>query len=196
MSEINNESKWVKSQEDAKVFFDAISNPPTPNKYLKSASQELLEAKQKELKKRMQKEYVYSKKIKFFEVPLLPTLRTLDVFLIKEPLQPGNAYSEEARRQLCGILEKRYGNGFEYWYEQQGSVNEVFRIDAAKNSLLSGESRIVTILNCDTEIIVHEAFHVLMFLSKECGVEVNYESQEWGACMLEYIFKAIQEGAK
>jgi hypothetical protein len=43
---------------------------------------------------------------------------------------------------------------------------------------------------------VHELFHVVMELSFCSGVEVTRESQEWGACMIDYLFREISDENK
>jgi hypothetical protein len=44
--------------------------------------------------------------------------------------------------------------------------------------------------------MVHELFHVVMELSFCSGVEVTRESQEWGACMIDYLFREISDENK
>lgn len=46
--------------------------------------------------------------------------------------------------------------------------------------------------DCELATIVHESYHLLQYLLKHVdGLKVSYKNQEWGACMMDYIFRQI-----
>ena len=109
--------------------------------------------------------------IYFREVPLLPTQWVLDVFV----------GMDEGKKQ--SLYNERYGD-----YDNDVSCNEVTVIHSDEDSPLKGEIRIVMSLEAfDPAILSHELIHVLWRLSRHCQTEMNFNSQEWQACMFEYL---------
>lgn len=86
-------------------------------------------------------------------------------------------------KQLNEIFKTRYG------LEYDGNDNCVCSIESGIDSELKGHKRIVMRLQSfDTAIMVHELLHVLWHGSRWIGYEMKYDSQEWQACMIEYLY--------
>jgi len=125
--------------------------------------------------------------IKHKEIKLLPTLFSLDVYIVGEKYKH-NRISEKDRKVIASIFVQKYGHGYEYWHEQTNSVNEVFQVTGATKSEHGNTKRIVMVINPHIPTLVHEIIHVLWYLSKYSGLDMDFNSQEWQACMAEYIF--------
>ena len=113
-------------------------------------------------------------------IRLIPTLFIVDIWVCDD------------QDNLARYYSKRYGASPQYHIEQV-SNNQVATIKSYRESELKGERRIV--MNVDSwnmAYIVHEINHVVYHLAKECGIETNYESQEWISYMLEYLFEQCQ----
>jgi hypothetical protein len=90
--------------------------------------------------------------------------------------------------QLNDIFKYRYGVDYD------GTENCVYTIDSDMQSELKGHTRIVMrVQSFDTSIMVHELLHVLWHASKCIGFEMNYGTQEWQACMFEYLFDQCRD---
>ena len=122
--------------------------------------------------------------VKFKTVKLHPTEFSLDVWV-------GDNVDFFAE-----LFNNRYGASKEY-YQNMLTLNQVMVIDSTDGSECGGERRIVLNLDSfDYVTMVHELFHVVMELSFCSGVEVTRESQEWGACMIDYLFREISDEKK
>lgn len=44
--------------------------------------------------------------------------------------------------------------------------------------------------------IAHECYHLLHYLAKDVDLPLDYDSQEWGAYMIGYIFNEIEKAIK
>lgn len=118
-------------------------------------------------------------KIRFKEIRLLPTAFTLDVWV-------GQDYDRMAK-----LFKKRYGASKEYYIPELQSANFVATIHGTKKSKIGESIRIIMVLEgFSPSILVHETTHVCWHLSNVCNVELNYDSQEWHACMMETIVEA------
>ena len=118
--------------------------------------------------------------MKFKEIKLLPTLFTLDVFITNNV------------NKLVPIFEKRYGLTLQ---DMEGTqINEVSIIDSGKKSELKGHTRICLIMGSfNIGTIIHEMQHIIWKLSKLTNIELNYDSQEWQACFMEYLYSEIMK---
>jgi hypothetical protein len=122
--------------------------------------------------------------VKFKTVKLHPTEFSLDVWI------------GDSIEYFSELFNKRYGDSKEY-YKETLTLNQVMIIDPTDGSECAGERRIVLNLDdFDLVTMVHELFHVVMELSFCSGVEVTRESQEWGACMIDYLFREISDENK
>jgi len=93
-------------------------------------------------------------------------------------------------KQLNEIFKARYG------VEYDDTDNCVYSIESAMESELKGHKRIVMRLQSfDTAIMVHELLHVLWHGSKWIGYEMNFNSQEWQACMIEDLYNQCKDRA-
>ena len=111
------------------------------------------------------------------QIPLYPTEFSVDVWVCK------------SKETLAECYHKRYGASVDY-YREELKPNAVWSLTATKDSELKRYSIIVmNIESFNYPVIVHEINHVIFHLAKYCNVEINYESQEWVSCMLEYLFK-------
>jgi len=133
--------------------------------------------------------------IRYKEVKLTPTLFSLDVYIV------GNRYNhnritDKDTGYLAKIFNIKYGHGYEYWYEQTKRVNEVFHVTGAKKSEHQDRKRIVMVINPHIQTLTHEIIHVLWYLADASGLDMDYRSQEWQACMYEYIFNEIRHFKK
>lgn len=43
------------------------------------------------------------------------------------------------------------------------------------------------------DTIAHESFHMLFYLAKHVGFNIDFESQEWSAHMLSYIIRCVEK---
>lgn len=60
---------------------------------------------------------------------------------------------------------------------------------STEESELKGRTQIVVQLySFDAGIIVHEMNHALWHYANNCGLEMNFDSQEWQTIQLEYLF--------
>lgn len=133
--------------------------------------------------------------IRYKELKLTPTLFDLDVFIVGDRYNY-NAITKSDRKTLATILQQKYGGGYEYWFENSETVNEVFTTISNKSSEFKGERRIVLIMNPSIKVLVHELVHVLWHLAKATSLDMSYDSQEWQAIMFEYIFTEIRDFKK
>lgn len=119
--------------------------------------------------------------MKLKEIPLYPTKFFLDLWV------------SDDHELLSKRFSERYGAASDYYYEEL-SPNGVCTIESGKDTELKGETRIVmNIAEINHLVIVHEANHVLFHLSKQCGLEICWNSQEWTSYMLEYLFECCSE---
>lgn len=125
--------------------------------------------------------------IRVKEIKLEPSEWYLDYYIVDEPYA-GNFCSKESRQKLSSFFEKRYGADREYYFEQFHEINTVLTISSTKESEMSGETRIVMIINPDVKTLVHELVHVLHHFSNNSGIELSYDSQEWQAILTENLF--------
>lgn len=133
--------------------------------------------------------------IRYKEVKLLPTLFSLDVYIVGDRYV-NDSMSIKDRKTLSKILQDKYGSGYEYWYEEMEDANMVFTITSTKKSEYKGQVRIVMIINPSLKVLVHEIIHAQWHLSKATALDMNYNSQEWQAVMYEYIFTEIKDFKK
>jgi hypothetical protein len=111
----------------------------------------------------------------FQEIPLYPTLFKVDVWVCND------------LDNLSVYFHNRYGRSVEY-YKEELTPNQVSSIETGDLCELKNETRIVmNVYSFNLSIMVHELNHVVYHLSKHCGLETNYESQEWVSYMLEYL---------
>lgn len=110
-------------------------------------------------------------------IELLPTLFKVDVWVGKD------------LKKLSEIFSRQYGASADI-YEEMLSSNFVCDVFGKKGSKLGEEVRIVMVLEgFSPSVLAHESVHVCWHLSNLSGVELNYESQEWNACMMEMIMR-------
>ena len=133
--------------------------------------------------------------IRLKEVKLTPTQFTLDAYIVGDRYNH-NRITKEDRVILSKMFNKRYGGGFEYWHENTGEVNEVFTAHGKNGAEIGDTKRIVMVINPCIKVLVHETIHVLWYLSRESGLDMDFNSQEWQACMGEYIFTEIKDFKK
>ena len=133
--------------------------------------------------------------IRHKEIKLIPSFHKLDVYIVGNRYNH-NAISKNDRKSIASIFHAKYGGGYEYWYENTKRVNEVFDTVGDKSSEHESMRRIIMIINPSIEVLVHEIVHVLWFLAKLSGLDMDYKSQEWQACMQEYIFTEVKNFKK
>ncbi len=132
--------------------------------------------------------------IRYKEVKLIPTLFKLDVYIVGDRYND-NRIAKKDKEQLASIFNRKYGHGYEYWFEVMG-VNEVFNTIGSKKSEHADRKRLVVVINPHIETLVHEIIHILWYLADASGLDMYYKSQEWQACMGEYIFTEIKDFKK
>jgi hypothetical protein len=112
-------------------------------------------------------------------IRLYPTLFSVDVWICTD------------LEELSKCFNIRYGATSDY-YLGQLSPNQTMRIDSTDNSELNGlRTIVVNLQNYDNAVIIHEIIHVIWYLSKLTGIEINRKSQEWQAYFVEYLFTEI-----
>lgn len=116
--------------------------------------------------------------MKYKEIKLLPTLFYLDVFITND---------DELLRKT---FNKFYGIDTVEMIEKGITADDsVTHIKSTEESKFKGSIRIVMILrDFDSAITFHEIIHVLFRLELLSGININSDSQEWVACMAEYIY--------
>jgi hypothetical protein len=127
-----------------------------------------------------------SETVRFKTIKLLPTLWSLDAYLVDK-------HTDDNRATIASDMVTRYGANYECYYEELEKINCVINVSATKKSKSKGESRIIMIVEYDLKTIVHELLHVLQHLSNLSGVEMSYDAQEWQACMIEYLYGHFQD---
>ncbi len=133
--------------------------------------------------------------IRYKEVKLIPTPFKLDVYIVGDRYND-NRITKKDRQGMAAILNSKYGHGYEYWYENTSKINEVFHTIGDKKSEHEDTKRIVMIIGPCIKTLVHEMIHVLWYLADASGLDMDYKSQEWQACMGEYIFTEIKDFKK
>jgi hypothetical protein len=114
--------------------------------------------------------------IKFKEIKIQPTNWYLDVIICKD------------KHKIAQFMHKRYGASVEY-YEDELFTEFVSTISSTYKSECNGRKRIVMVLyDMNRGILVHELVHVLWHFSKNSGVNMCYDSQEWQAILFEYLY--------
>lgn len=117
--------------------------------------------------------------MKLKTIKLLPTDFYLDVWV-------GGSVAT-----LAKAFAKRYGASVEYYKEDMG-INSLSTINTTNESELKGHTRFVMILQRkNNKVIVHEILHLLWHMNKRIGLEMSFESQEWQACMFDYVYAEI-----
>lgn len=117
----------------------------------------------------------------FQEIKLIPTKFCVDVWVCND------------MKQLSLQFNKRYGASAEYYYDET-TRNQVCTLTATDKSELKGITRIVMNINSwNVAVIVHEIIHVVYHLSKQCQLDMGYDSQEWVAYYAEYLFEQMTD---
>lgn len=120
----------------------------------------------------------------FKAIQLAPTHIYVDIWICND------------QDNIAKYFNKRYGASVEY-YKEEISPNQVCDLYSTKESELKGERRIVmNVTSFDMAVIIHELIHVVYRLAKICGMETNYDSQEWISYMVEYLFERCQEDSE
>lgn len=109
------------------------------------------------------------------QIALLPTHFTLDVWICKD------------KEALCAAFSKKYSKSIEYIREEL-TPNQMWSFTGGGYKHL-----VINVNSLDLGVIVHECTHAMFYLSNLCGIETKYESQEWVAYMMEYIFNQAKD---
>ena len=115
--------------------------------------------------------------LKFKEIQLCPVDHKMDIIV------------SEDKNDIIKFTKKRYG-----WKpSKREQVNDlVYYIRTGKKCGLKQQTRIVLVLRkLDIGVIVHELIHVLWLLDEHFNIEMTTNSQEWQACMMEYLYKQV-----
>jgi len=111
-------------------------------------------------------------------IRLVPANWHLDVFL-------GGTKDErnELMLSLFGIPD-----------ELPNADDYVHVMQSTKRAQYKGHKRIILVVEkLDAKVVVHEMMHVLWRANVLIGYEMNYESQEWQATFMEYLFVEIMD---
>lgn len=120
------------------------------------------------------------KKGYFKTIPLYPTAFHVDIWVCSD------------LDNLCKYFNKRYGASIEY-YQDEINENQTMTLVSTRKSELKGiRTIVVNVDSWNMSTIIHELSHVIFHLSKICGMETNYNSQEWFCYMLEYLYSNCQ----
>jgi len=115
-------------------------------------------------------------KLYFKEIPLEPSEFSLDVIVTK------------SHNKAAKFLKRRY-NLRKFKTKSHQLLNSVRTVESGTASPLKGEIRIVMILETlNPAIIVHELVHVMHRMSRETGVELSFDAQEWHALAMERLY--------
>lgn len=119
--------------------------------------------------------------MKLKQINLLPTEFVLDVWIEKD------------LDKLAKQFHKYYGASEEY-YSNNLSPYQVSTANTTTKSLSKGHTKIIMNLKqIDGRIVTHECMHVLWHLHNITGLEMNYDSQEWQAYMIDYLYHNIMD---
>jgi len=72
----------------------------------------------------------------------------------------------------------------------------VFSIKSESKAKSNGETKIVIVINPCIKILVHELIHVLWHVAKKSELDMNFDSQEWQAYFVEYLFTELKDFKK
>jgi len=117
--------------------------------------------------------------IRFKEIPLKPSLWTLDVVIGKN------------EQEVRTFTSQRYQIP-EYDFKDYQVVNTVTWLESGKDSILKGEKRILlTLQSFNKRILVHELVHVLWYYGDRTGCDIVRDTQEWQAIFVEWLFVEV-----
>lgn len=115
-------------------------------------------------------------KILFKTIPLLPTQFSVDVWICND------------KSALANHFNKRYGASVDYYIDNLTPNQCMELVTTNKAELKSTHTIVVNMTALKAPVVVHEMNHVIHYLSKITGVEINQQCQEWHSYMLEYLF--------
>ncbi len=126
------------------------------------------------------------KSIKFKNIRLYPSIQTVDVWIVNDI------------ENLPYAFEKRYGANMEYYHNEindiaQSSIAYVQNISGTKNSESNAMNIVAVFFDLKPEYIVHESIHIIAHASELVGIEFNNKTDEWLACLAEYLFIEISD---
>ena len=133
--------------------------------------------------------------IRFKEIKLLPTEFNLHAYVVGDRYSH-SIISNKDRRLLADVFHKRYGAESEYYYSDLDRVDSVQTLNTTVKSESKGSTTIVMVISPYLKSLVHELIHVLWHLSHTSGLDMDYNSQEWQACMYEYLFTELKDFRK
>jgi len=111
-------------------------------------------------------------------IRLQPSVWKLDVIVTK------------SEKKAIKHQVKKYGLKKPILEEEKQHLNTVTTVYYKKKG--KPTARVLMILeSLEPGLVVHELTHVLWQYSKRAGVEVNFESQEWQALMMESLFNQV-----
>ena len=98
---------------------------------------------------------------------------------------------------MSDLLSYYYGASREYYEEEMLDQHpSVFTVTSKADSHFKGQTRIVFTLpkvDYNSDIIYHEAVHVMWHYANNAGLEINYHSQEWQALLVEHIIRELEK---
>lgn len=76
--------------------------------------------------------------------------------------------------------------------------NFVAFVECGENAKIKHSLRMMMCIekDCKNAVIAHESYHLLHYLAKRANLEVTFEAQEWGACMIDYIFTQVEKNIR
>lgn len=116
-------------------------------------------------------------KVKLQTIELFPAYWSVDIWVCNNI------------KHLSHCFEQRYGADNMYYFDNF-QHDQVTLVNSTNKSELKGSRRIVMNVSCmHLGTILHELIHVCWYLSKYSGLKLNFESQEWHACLMERIYE-------
>lgn len=119
-------------------------------------------------------------------ITLYPTDRTLHVF----------QRDWENREQEAKLMSKLYGGDHVSNEKHIGEFKTFATSLHPQKGQYEGMVIYVIFLDktlCDSGTIVHECNHILHYISKDLGLEISYEAQEWNSYFLDYVFQQVSD---
>lgn len=120
------------------------------------------------------------------EIPLHPTEFTFDLWIVDNV----DECIKQARKRY-GLSNKSAAELFEH--KQCVQLIECGKKREIKHKVQMGMN-----LQPDSTngTIVHECYHLLHYLAYDCNLPLTYEDQEWGAQMIDYIFRQVEKAIR
>lgn len=121
--------------------------------------------------------------IKYKEIRVYPSDFIMDV--VEAP--------KEDSKEMIEFLKERYSINTDEFFDSHQTWDFCATIEPGTKNKVKNQIRVLLCVdNLDrADIVVHELVHALYRISDFLQLEVHYDSQEWQAVLMEFLFKEI-----